>query len=237
MNLLNPGKTPQTTFRSSSLSRRSSTRSTPTPRSQAFRRQRGQRPPPRSERGPSRDHLDFPRRQLQDIFEGIATGRPVPSNEGHKLELGVNTLPKLPKDLTDRNRTSPFAFTGNKFEFRMVPSSDSISGPNFVLNTIVAEVLSAFATKLEGAKDLTAAIKEIVTDTWKKHSRVVFNGNGYTEDWVKEAAKRGLPNLKSSVEAWRITAGEFGPNLPSTRCSAGRNPARLDIVPRNIQAD
>ncbi len=170
--------------------------------------------------------------QLQDIFEGIATGRPVPSNEGHKLELGVNTLPKLPKDLTDRNRTSPFAFTGNKFEFRMVPSSDSISGPNFVLNTIVAEVLSAFATKLEGAKDLTAAIKEIVTDTWKKHSRVVFNGNGYTEDWVKEAAKRGLPNLKSSVEAWPYFGKEDSVRIFTKHKVFSKEEihARLDIV-------
>ena len=117
--------------------------------------------------------------QLQDIFEGIATGKAITSGEGKKLELGVTTLPKLPKDLTDRNRTSPFAFTGNKFEFRMVPSSESIAGPNFVLNTIVAEVLDEFLPKLKGAKDLTAAVKEIVTDTWKKHSRVVFNGNGF----------------------------------------------------------
>ena len=140
--------------------------------------------------------------QLQDILEGIANGKTVPSAEGVKLELGVNTLPKLPKDLTDRNRTSPFAFTGNKFEFRMVPSSESISGPNFTLNTIVAEMLSVFADKLEKSKDIPATVKEIVTDTWKKHNRVVFNGNGYTDEWIADATKRGLPNLTSSVEAW-----------------------------------
>lgn len=146
--------------------------------------------------------------QLQDIFESIATGKPLAANPGTKLELGVTTLPKLPKDLTDRNRTSPFAFTGNKFEFRMVPSSESISAANFVINTIVADILDDIATKLEKAKDLTAAVKELVADVWKKHSRIIFNGNGYTEDWVKEAAKRGLPNLKSSVEAWPYFAKE-----------------------------
>ncbi len=140
--------------------------------------------------------------QLQAIFESIAAGKSVVSGSGQKLELGVTTLPKLPKDLTDRNRTSPFAFTGNKFEFRMVPSSESIAAPNFVLNTIVAEVLEKVAVKLDGAKDIKAAVKDLVTETWKNHARIVFNGNGYTEEWVKEAEKRGLPNLKSSVEAW-----------------------------------
>jgi len=140
--------------------------------------------------------------QLSDIFEGIANGKPVPSQEGLKLELGVTTLPKLPKDLTDRNRTSPFAFTGNKFEFRMVPSSESIAAANFTLNTVVAEVLSGFAEKLEKSKNIAETVKEIVTDTWKKHSRIVYNGNGYTEEWLAEAKKRGLPNLTSSVEAW-----------------------------------
>jgi glutamine synthetase len=139
---------------------------------------------------------------LQSILEAVAAGHTVEPKTGQKLELGVTTLPKLPKDLTDRNRTSPFAFTGNKFEFRMVPSSESIAAPNFILNTAVAEVLDGIASKLEGAKDLPKAVKELVTETWKAHSRIVFNGNNYTEDWIKEAAKRGLPNLKSSVEAW-----------------------------------
>ncbi|WP_369413705.1 hypothetical protein [Brucepastera parasyntrophica] len=140
--------------------------------------------------------------QLQNIFQSIAEGKPIKTDGGKKLELGVNTLPKLPMDLTDRNRTSPFAFTGNKFEFRMVASSESIAGPIFTLNTIVAESLSQIADRLEKAKDIPAAVKEIVTDTWKKHSRVIFNGNGYTDEWVKEAEKRGLPNLRSSVDAW-----------------------------------
>lgn len=140
--------------------------------------------------------------QLQTIIQSIAEGKEIKASEGQKLELGVNTLPKLPKDLTDRNRTSPFAFTGNKFEFRMVPSSESIAGPNFVINTIVAEVLSQFADKLEKSKNIPATVKEILADTWKNHSRIVFNGNGYTDEWIKEAVKRGLPNLTSSVEAW-----------------------------------
>ena len=170
--------------------------------------------------------------QLSDIFEGIATGKPVPSQEGLKLELGVNSLPKLPKDLTDRNRTSPFAFTGNKFEFRMVPSSESIAGPNFTLNTAVAEVLDEFADKLEKSKDVKATVKEIIVDTWKKHSRIVFNGNGYTEDWIKEAEKRGLPNLKSSVEAWPYFGKEDSVRIFTKHKIFTKEEihARLDIV-------
>lgn len=170
--------------------------------------------------------------QLQAIFEGIANGKPVVSQEGQKLALGVNTLPKLPQDLTDRNRTSPFAFTGNKFEFRMVPSSESISGPNFVLNTIVAEVLDGIAGKLEGAKDLPSAVKDIVTDTWKKHSRIVFNGNGYTEDWVTEAVRRGLPNLTSSVAAWPHFASDESVRIFTKHKVFTKEEihARLDIV-------
>ncbi|HPL90944.1 MAG TPA: glutamine synthetase III [Treponemataceae bacterium] len=146
--------------------------------------------------------------QLQDIFESVATGKPLAHGSNGRLELGVNTLPKLPQDLTDRNRTSPFAFTGNKFEFRMCPSSDSISGPNFVINTIVAEVLDDIAGTLEKAKDLNKAAHDLIVDVWKKHSKVIFNGNGYTDEWVKEAEKRGLPNLRSSVEAWPYFASD-----------------------------
>ena len=170
--------------------------------------------------------------QLSDIFEGIATGKPVPSQEGLKLELGVTTLPKLPKDLTDRNRTSPFAFTGNKFEFRMVPSSESIAAANFTINTTVAEVLSQFAEKLEKSKDVTATVKEIVIDTWKKHSRIVFNGNGYTDEWIKDAVKRGLPNLTSSVEAWPYFGKEDSVRIFTKHKVFTKEEihARLDIV-------
>ena len=114
----------------------------------------------------------------------------------------MDTLPELPKDNTDRNRTSPFAFTGNKFEFRMVGSSQSISRPNVALNTIVADALDAIATRLEKAgKNRNAEIAAIVQETWKKHGRVIFNGNNYAEEWVKEAEKRGLPNVRNAVAA------------------------------------
>ncbi|HUX50289.1 MAG TPA: glutamine synthetase III [Spirochaetia bacterium] len=138
--------------------------------------------------------------QLQEIMEAISEGKPVTAKEGVKLELGATTLPDLPKDLTDRNRTSPFAFTGNKFEFRMVPSGDSIAGPNVVLNTAVAEILSQYADRLEKASDKIAEIKKIVTEQYKAHKRVVFNGNGYSPEWEAEATKRGLPNVKAWVD-------------------------------------
>ena len=117
------------------------------------------------------------------------------------MKVGVNTLPTLKKDATDRNRTSPFAFTGNKFEFRMVPSSGSISGPNFILNTVVADVLKEFADELEKAEDFTTAVHELIHKTYVEHKRVIFNGNGYSEEWIEEAEKRGLPNLPTMVDA------------------------------------
>jgi glutamine synthetase len=138
---------------------------------------------------------------LSDLLEKLSKGQSVKSGSKGKLEIGVTSLPKLPKDLTDRNRTSPFAFTGNKFEFRMVGSSDSVAGPNTVLNTVVAEVLCEYADILEKAKDKTAAIKAIVIDTYKAHKRIIYNGNNYSEAWIKEAEKRGLPNIRSTVEA------------------------------------
>src|SRR5436305_1250964 len=121
------------------------------------------------------------------------------------MEVGVSVLPKLPRDAGDRNRTSPFAFTGNKFEFRAVGSSFSIAGPNTVLNTIVAESLDYIATQLEtavkGGKDLNKAIQFLLPGILKEHKKVVFNGDNYSEEWHKEAEKRGLPNLKSTVES------------------------------------
>lgn len=139
--------------------------------------------------------------QLTDVLEQIEKGPATSSISSSKLTIGVNTLPALPKDATDRNRTSPFAFTGNKFEFRMVPSSASIAGCNFVLNTIVAETLSEIADRLEKASDLDAEIQTILTEIVKNHKRIIFNGNGYSDEWVVEAEKRGLPNIKSTVEA------------------------------------
>ena len=139
--------------------------------------------------------------QLTEIMEAIAAGKPVPGRSGENMEIGVSTLPRLPRDMTDRNRTSPFAFTGNKFEFRMVASSQSIAGPNVVLNTAMAEILDCFADRLEKASDVNAEIRKITRETYNKHGRVVFNGNGYTDDWVAEAERRGLPNIPATVYA------------------------------------
>jgi glutamine synthetase len=142
--------------------------------------------------------------QLTDIFEQIEKGPARSSKQGGLFETGVSILPKLPKDAGDRNRTSPFAFTGNKFEFRAVGSSANVSGANTVLNTIVAESLDYIATKLEAdikaGKDLNKAVQELLPSIIKEHKKVLFNGNGYAEDWHVEAEKRGLPNLKSTVE-------------------------------------
>lgn len=140
--------------------------------------------------------------QLEDVLEQlISNGTAASSKQGGKLNIGVHTLPELKKDATDRNRTSPFAFTGNKFEFRMLGSSMSIAGPNTVLNTIVAEALSEMADELEKAKDFDKAVVKVIKKTVTEHKRIVFNGNGYSDEWVKEAENRGLPNVKSMVEA------------------------------------
>lgn len=146
--------------------------------------------------------------ELTDILENLGKGRKASSKGQHHLHIGVDTLPALPKDNTDRNRTSPFAFTGNKFEFRMVASSASISGPNVVLNTIVAEALDEIAARLEKTKNINKEAAAIVKEAVNKHGRVIFNGNGYSESWVKEAVKRGLPNIKSTVEALQSMANK-----------------------------
>ena len=140
--------------------------------------------------------------QLEDVLEQlISTGEATHSLKGGKLQTGVDTLPDLVKDATDRNRTSPFAFTGNKFEFRMVGSRDSISGPNVVLNTIVAEAFSEACDVLEKADNFDEAVHDLIKQYATEHQRVVFNGNGYSDAWVEEAEKRGLPNIRSMVEA------------------------------------
>ena len=139
--------------------------------------------------------------QLEDIIEQIVRGDLSSSIHGTKLDTGVHVLPVLRKDATDRNRTSPFAFTGNKFEFRMLGSSMSIAGVNFILNTMVADVLNQFADELEKADDFDAAVNELIKKTVTEHQRVIFNGDGYSDEWVAEAEKRGLPNVKSFVEA------------------------------------
>ncbi len=139
--------------------------------------------------------------ELTDILDKLAKGQKVSSKDAQFVDVGVDTLPAIPKDNTDRNRTSPFAFTGNKFEFRMVGSAQSIAGPNVALNTIAAEALDEIATRLEKAKDKNAEAAAIIKDAYKKHSRVIFNGNNYSAEWPKEAAKRGLPNVTNAVDA------------------------------------
>ena len=145
---------------------------------------------------------------LTDILEQITNGGPKSSKQGGELRIGVTTLPPLPKDTTDRNRTSPFAFTGNKFEFRMVASSASIAEPNYTLNTIVAETLGQIAERLEKASDFNAEVQLVLKEIVLKHSRVIFNGNNYTDEWVAEAEKRGLPNVKSTIEASKALIAE-----------------------------
>ena len=139
---------------------------------------------------------------MEDVVEQlISTGNATKSKKEGVLETGVKTLPDLKKDATDRNRTSPFAFTGNKFEFRMVGSRDSIAGPNVVLNTIVADAFSQACDVLEKADDFELAVHDLIKEYATDHQRIVFNGNGYSDEWVAEAERRGLPNIKSMVDA------------------------------------
>lgn len=139
--------------------------------------------------------------ELTNILESIRDEKPYNKKNAELLTLGVDTLPSFPKDSTDRNRTSPFAFSMNKFEFRSLGSSLSISCPNIMLNTIIAEAFSQFADILEKADDFTTSLNALIRDNLKQHSRIIFNGNGYDEAWVKEAKKRGLLNLKNTAEA------------------------------------
>ena len=139
--------------------------------------------------------------ELEAILDAIESGTAYEDSKATKMKLGVDVLPAFPKDNTDRNRTSPFAFTGNKFEFRMLGSTASVADPNIVLNTIVAEELRVFADELEKSDDFTAAVGALVKKTIKEHKRIIFNGNGYSDEWKAEAAKRGLLNLRSTVDA------------------------------------
>ncbi len=145
--------------------------------------------------------------ELTEVLESVASGRKRTGAASSFVRVGVDTLPPLPRDNSDRNRTSPFAFTGNKFEFRMVASSASVSGPNVVLNTIAAEALDEIATRLEKAKDIHKEATAIVRDAMHKHGRIIFNGNNYSQDWVQEAQKRGLPNITSTADALEAIAG------------------------------
>ena len=139
--------------------------------------------------------------ELTAILDAIIQGTEYVDITKKKLTIGVDTLPEIPQDTTDRNRTSPLAFTGNKFEFRMLGSSQSIASPNVVLNTIMTEELRQFADILEKADDFQSALQTLLHDTFTAHQRIIFNGNGYTDEWVAEATRRGLPNLRSMVDA------------------------------------
>jgi len=141
--------------------------------------------------------------ELTEILKQIEDGETRPTNFGGVLDIGVPGLPNLSLDTTDRNRTSPFAFTGNKFEFRMVPSSASIAGPNTVLNTVVAEALSNIADRLEKTDNFNKELNSLLAEIIKKHKKVIFNGNGYGDEWVAEAKRRGLPNINNSVDSYK----------------------------------
>ncbi len=140
--------------------------------------------------------------QLEDVIQQLVdTGEATHSLKGGKLKTGVKTIPDFAKDATDRNRTSPFAFTGNKFEFRMCGSADSVAQPNVVLNTIVAEAFAEASDYIEQAEDVDVAVHDLIKKYAAEHQRIIFNGNGYSDAWVEEAERRGLPNIKSMVEA------------------------------------
>lgn len=151
---------------------------------------------------------------LEDLFDQlIENGEATGCDERVRINVGVHSIPELYKDGADRNRTSPFAFTGDKFEFRMVGSSMSIGTANTVINTIVADVLSEMADELEKAEDFDTAVHEMIRKTICEHKRIIYNGNGYSKDWVEEAERRGLPNLKSMVEAIPVLVSEKSINL------------------------
>jgi len=140
--------------------------------------------------------------ELTEILEALETGSDYCNREKQPMKIGVTVLPHFPKDTTDRNRTSPFAFTGNKFEFRMLGSKFSVAGPNIVLNTVVAEVLRQFADVLDKSKDFKSDLATLISKTFNAHKRIVFNGNNYSADWLAEAQRRGLSNLKTTVDAF-----------------------------------
>ena len=139
--------------------------------------------------------------ELTEILETLEAGADYKGKERNQMEIGVTVLPHFSKDTTDRNRTSPFAFTGNKFEFRMLGSSFSVAEPNIVLNTVVADILSQFADRLEKSDNFNADLAGLIKDTFRAHKRIIFNGNNYADEWVTEAKKRGLSNLRTSVDA------------------------------------
>lgn len=146
--------------------------------------------------------------ELNAILKSIETGEPYNGKECSIIDIGVTSLPNFPRDSTDRNRTSPFAFTGNRFEFRMPGSSQSVASPCYIINAAVADTLSIFADRLERADDFMKEVKAIVKETITKHRRIIFNGNNYSQEWAEEAAKRGLPNISNTVDAYEVLNDE-----------------------------
>ena len=150
--------------------------------------------------------------ELEAVIEALENNRKYEGKGRQVMQLGVDTLPELPKDTTDRNRTSPFAFTGNKFEFPHAGATFSIAGPNIIINTIVADTLRQFADELEQAADFTGALHDLVERTFRVHERILFNGNNYSEEWAAEAKRRGLLNL--------LPAQTRCPALPTAKTSS-----------------
>ena len=146
--------------------------------------------------------------ELNAVLDALEKGKAYSKSGKDYVKIGVSTLPPIPKDSSDRNRTSPIAFTGNKFEFRMVGAPTNIACPNFIINTIVAEELGRYADKLEGAKDVNATLHKLIRDAVKNHKRIIFSGNNYAKEWVEEAERRGLLNLRSTVDALPLYSAE-----------------------------
>jgi len=169
---------------------------------------------------------------LTRVMDSVANGTSLGDTANGVIKIGASTLPHLPKDSTDRNRTSPFAFTGNKFEFRMVGSSQSVSGPNFVINSMVAKILEKIADRFEEAKDLNAAVQELVKEVWTNNGKVVFNGNNYSDEWLKEAAKRGLSNINNTVDAIQVMTKEKNIDLFASQgvLSEAETHARQEVL-------
>ena len=175
--------------------------------------------------------------ELNSIVQSIIDGTNYTEPQKSILRIGVDVLPSIPQDTTDRNRTSPLAFTGNKFEFRMVGSSQSVAGPNIALNTIMAEELGKFADELEQAQDFDAALQTLVSRTLKEHQRIIFNGNGYAQQWEQEAARRGLSNLPSTADALNAYLSQKNIELVTKRgiFSEEEFRARYDIYMENYR--
>lgn len=173
--------------------------------------------------------------ELDGVLNALENGEEYSAKKKGYLKVGVSVLPRIPKDSTDRNRTSPFAFTGNKFEFRMVGSASNIGCPVFVLNSIVAEELSEFSDRLENATDFNAELNAIIKETVKKHKRVIYSGNNYSEEWVKEAERRGLLNLKTTVDALPLYDTEKNVKMFEKHkiLSAGEIRSRMEILLEN----